>query len=93
MMCVFFFFSRACYNGRYECAKTLLMYGGSRILLKENLWYETPLHAACTSGYSIDLVNYLAEQEGIFINHQVFKPVSQLAAKSPRIRFAGGRKL
>ena len=48
------------------------MYGGSRILLKENLWYETPLHAACTSGYSIDLVNYLAEQEGIFINHQVF---------------------
>ena len=29
------------------------------ILTRENIWSETPLHAACTSGRSRDLVNYI----------------------------------
>ncbi|XP_068228966.1 serine/threonine-protein kinase TNNI3K-like isoform X1 [Palaemon carinicauda] len=60
----------ACYQGWLECAKAQLTYGGSSLLLKENLWGETPLHAACTGGYSIDLVDYLLSQDAAFVNYQ-----------------------
>ncbi|XP_045104225.1 serine/threonine-protein kinase TNNI3K-like isoform X4 [Portunus trituberculatus] len=60
----------ACYEGWFECSKTLLTYGGSGLLLKENLWGETPLHAACTGGYCIDLVDFLLSQNSTSVNYQ-----------------------
>ncbi|KAK7079735.1 Serine/threonine-protein kinase tnni3k, partial [Halocaridina rubra] len=60
----------ACYQGWLECAKALLTYGGSSLLLKENLWGETALHAACTGGHSIDLVDYLLSQDAAYINYE-----------------------
>ncbi|KAK8387336.1 hypothetical protein O3P69_018129 [Scylla paramamosain] len=60
----------ACYEGWFECSKTLLTFGGSGLLLKENLWGETPLHAACTGGYCIDLVDFLLSQNSTSVNYQ-----------------------
>nr|XP_045584207.1 serine/threonine-protein kinase TNNI3K-like isoform X2 [Procambarus clarkii] len=60
----------ACYHGWIECAKALLTYGGSSLLLNENLWGETALHAACTGGHCIDLVDYLLSQDAASVNYQ-----------------------
>ncbi|XP_042892318.1 serine/threonine-protein kinase TNNI3K-like isoform X2 [Penaeus japonicus] len=63
-------FHVACYHGWFECAKALLTYGGSSLLLKENLWGETAVQAACTGGQSIDLVDFLLSQDPALINYQ-----------------------
>ncbi|XP_063611919.1 serine/threonine-protein kinase TNNI3K-like isoform X1 [Penaeus indicus] len=60
----------ACYHGWFECAKALLTYGGSSLLLKENLWGEIAVQAACTGGQSIDLVDFLLSQDPALINYQ-----------------------
>ncbi|XP_042213696.1 serine/threonine-protein kinase TNNI3K-like isoform X1 [Homarus americanus] len=60
----------ACYYGWIECAKALLTYGGSSLLLRENMWGETALHAACTGGQCIDLVDYLLSQDATSVNYQ-----------------------
>jgi len=64
-------FFRACYEGRFDCAKTLLAYGGNALLLKENIWAETPLHAVCTGGKHLGLLNFLLGIDAVFIDHQV----------------------
>lgn len=42
----------------------------SSYILQENVFSETPLHAACTSGRSIELVAYLLRQPGVDPNCQ-----------------------
>ncbi|CAD5214642.1 unnamed protein product [Bursaphelenchus okinawaensis] len=60
----------ACYHGKLEAAKMLLPLGGSSILKLENVFHETILQAACTSGKSLELVAFLLRQPGIDPNHQ-----------------------
>ncbi|CAD5220579.1 unnamed protein product [Bursaphelenchus xylophilus] len=60
----------ACYHGKLEAAKMLLPLGGSAILKLENVFHETILQAACTSGKSLELVAFLLRQPGIDPNHQ-----------------------
>lgn len=40
------------------------------VLLQENVFSEPPLHAACTSGKSLELVAYLLKQPGVDANYQ-----------------------
>ena len=60
----------ACYSGKLEVVKRLLHTSGTYSLIKENIFSETPLHAACTGGRSLDLVVYLLKQAGVDVNHQ-----------------------
>ncbi|KAK0418778.1 hypothetical protein QR680_013769 [Steinernema hermaphroditum] len=60
----------ACYAGRLESTKKLVMLAGTTVLATENVFSETPLHAACTSGKSIELVAFLLKQPGVDPNFQ-----------------------
>ena len=39
-------------------------------MLRENIWSETPLHAACTSGKNKELINHLLDCGNISVNYQ-----------------------
>ncbi|CAJ0580922.1 unnamed protein product, partial [Mesorhabditis spiculigera] len=60
----------ACYSGRLDAAKRLLLAGGSQLLTMENVFSETPLHSACTGGRSLELVAFLLKQPGVEPNFQ-----------------------
>lgn len=38
--------------------------------LQENVFSETPLHAACTGGKSLELIAFLMKQPGVDPNYQ-----------------------
>ena len=59
----------ACYSGRLEAAKVLVA-AGARAFTAENIWSETPLHAAATSGRSRELVTFLLDTGGLSVNLQ-----------------------
>lgn len=40
------------------------------LLFEENVFSESPLHAACTGGKSWELVAYLLKQPGVDVNQQ-----------------------
>ena len=50
--------------------KCLLSTCGTESLYRENIWSETPFHAACTFGQSRDLVSYILDRNSISINIQ-----------------------
>ena len=50
--------------------KSLLSTCGTESLYRENIWSETPFHAACTFGQSRDLVSYILDRNSISINIQ-----------------------
>ncbi|XP_038046088.1 serine/threonine-protein kinase TNNI3K-like isoform X2 [Patiria miniata] len=60
----------ACYHGRLNVAKELVLRLGQECLAMENIFSETPLHSACTYGKNLDLVRFLLEQPGVDVNQQ-----------------------
>jgi serine/threonine-protein kinase TNNI3K len=57
----------ACYAGRSEIAKFMVLHWPALPLDVQNIFSDTPLHAACTSG-SIHLVSFLLEQPGVRVD-------------------------
>jgi len=47
--------------------QTLIEFGGVDVIA-ENIYSETPLHAACTFGATTTLLDLLMEQDGVDIN-------------------------
>ncbi|XP_022104853.1 serine/threonine-protein kinase TNNI3K-like [Acanthaster planci] len=60
----------ACYHGRLDVTKELVLRLGQECLAVENIFSETPLHSACTYGKNLDIVRFLVEQPGVDVNHQ-----------------------
>ncbi len=59
---------RACYNGWVGVCQTLVAAGVE--ISPENVFSETPLHAACTAGSTQTLIDFLLSQPGVNVNRQ-----------------------
>ncbi len=60
----------ACYSGKTEIVQTLLDRFGKSCLEDVNLFGETPLHASCTFGLNLELIQFLLAENPRLVNFQ-----------------------
>ena len=60
----------ACYSGKIEIVQILLQKFGKQCLEEVNIFGETPLHASCTFGTNLELIEFLLCENPRLVNYQ-----------------------